>query len=896
MNILNKITFKSLLKNKARTIATIIGIMLSAALMCSVTGAVSSLMGTLYKNAIYNAGYWNIFNMSASASDYDEILKQPSVKEVKYSQILGFSGTLEKSDSGNLKVLGTSSTFSEEDMAVHITEGEYPVSNKEILIPQKYKYSTDLKIGDKVTLEIGDRMLNGENINQSWHEDGEYLEIRETREYTVTGFYEAGSASPFFFSNTNAALTMTDEAMPEDYLYDYYIIFKNPQQYDIPPDEFYYIHLSYTPNSTLREALGKGTTFMVVMLIAAVAVILVGVGSVSLIYNAFSISVSERTRLFGLLSSVGASKRQIRRTVIVEALMVSLVGIPLGIAAGIGIVAVGIAVLTERFGNVGESFGLMIPFTVSINGWAIGAAAVTSLLTVLISAWIPSKRATDISAIEAIHMTTEISDRQIKTSPVTAKLFGLSGVLASKYYKRSKKRYRTTIISLVFSIVLLISTSGFSDIFMTAVIYQNYSYGFDVMAILDEDYPFSDENTPDKLLETFENTDEITNAAYTVQPNYSYHKEIRISNEYVSQRAQRRHWLTDFSYYDTGKRSDWLYGYGNLVLVDDESFKELLKEYNLDEAVFMDPDEPLAVVVDGNRGYEPETGRYTTKKLLDSDNIEIYGYYFDKSYIITSEYSSRNTVFDKNGNGTLQFYADTSYGNGRYVAKEIPIESYVMKTGKVIYEPPYFVDDNYTGLTIIYPISLAGKVYEAFADIKPIYYFFQSDDHTACVQTVASIIDTDSGYVWDYVGRLQSDRNVVSAASIVMYIFVGMIALISITNVFNTITTNINLRRREFAMLKSIGMTSGDFNGMMNFECMLYGAKSLLYGLPISFVILVIFNLIMSQGYDMPFELPWLAICITVAGVFAAVFVTMIYALSKVKKASPIDELKNENI
>ena len=896
MNILNKVTFKSLLKNKTRTIATIIGIILSSALMCTVTGAVSSYMGTLYDNAIYRAGYWNFYDSSASAKDYNVLTEIPSMKEVKYTQILGFTGSLENSGSGNpMKILGTSGDFAKEDMAVHMTEGEYPASNKEILMPALYKYSLDLKIGDKITLEIGDRMLNGENINDHFHNDGEYLEIRETREYTVTGFYEAGRISPLTFGETPHALTLADKDMPDDYLYDYYLIYKNPLQYEIPSRELFYVALSGSPNNTLYDALGRGQSLFAALLAASVAVILVGVGSVSLIYNAFSISVSERTKLFGLLSSVGASKKQIRGTVIMEALMVSLVGIPLGLAAGVGIVAGGITFLTHMFGKeLGGALGLDVPFTMSINGWALGIAVVISLLTVLISAWIPAKRATKISAIEAIHMTTEISDKQIKTSPITDRLFGLSGTLASKYYKRSRKRYRTTIISLVFSIVLFISTSGFSDIFMTAVMYNSFFFDYDVSADVYY-YSFSDGNTPDDLLETFERTDGITNAAYVAEPGYNGYEygRIRMANGYVSQRAQDNHWLIDLSYYETHERSEWLYGKCSLLLVDDESFKEVLREYDLDEATFMDPDEPLAVAIDGNRVFDNEVGRYVTKKILDSDYNEIYGYYFD--YDALPEYWDYDIVYNKDGEASLTYYTYNNHGD-REKLDDLEVESYLMKTGKVIYDYPYFVDTNYNDLTIIYPISLAGKVHESLAELEPSYYFFKADDHAACAKAVETILGTGERNIRDYAGEQQDARNVVTAATVVVYIFVAVIALISVTNVFNTITTNINLRRREFAMLKSIGMTSNGFNGMMNFECVLYGAKSLLYGLPISLVILVILNLLMAQGYDMPFDLPWLSIFITIAGVFAAVFVTMMYALTKVKKANPIYDLKNENI
>lgn len=102
--------------------------------------------------------------------------------------------------------------------------------------------------------------------------------------------------------------------------------------------------------------------------------------------------------------------------------------------------------------------------------------------------------------------------------------------------------------------------------------------------------------------------------------------------------------------------------------------------------------------------------------------------------------------------------------------------------------------------------------------------------------------------------------------------------------------------RREFAMLKSVGMTGKGFNRMMNFECILYGSKALLYGLPAAgFVAWLIYRAI-GVGYDTDFQLPWSAIGIAVLSVFLVVFVTMMYSMTKIKKENPIEALKNENI
>ena len=132
--------------------------------------------------------------------------------------------------------------------------------------------------------------------------------------------------------------------------------------------------------------------------------------------------------------------------------------------------------------------------------------------------------------------------------------------------------------------------------------------------------------------------------------------------------------------------------------------------------------------------------------------------------------------------------------------------------------------------------------------------------------------------------------------NIFAYGFIILISLIAATNVFNTISTSISLRRREFAMLRSVGMTEKGINKMMNYECILYGAKALLLGLPTSCLISFILYKIVSKGMMISFKLPWLAMGIATLSVFLVVFATMIYAMHKIKKENPIDALKNENI
>jgi putative ABC transport system permease protein len=121
-------------------------------------------------------------------------------------------------------------------------------------------------------------------------------------------------------------------------------------------------------------------------------------------------------------------------------------------------------------------------------------------------------------------------------------------------------------------------------------------------------------------------------------------------------------------------------------------------------------------------------------------------------------------------------------------------------------------------------------------------------------------------------------------------------SLIAVANVFNTVSTNINLRRREFAMLRSVGMTDGDFNRMMIYECVFYGAKALLYGLPTAFAVTYFIYNAMMKGVDVAFNLPWVSVGVSVLCVFLVVFVTTLYSVRSVRRANVIDALREEAI
>ena len=142
---------------------------------------------------------------------------------------------------------------------------------------------------------------------------------------------------------------------------------------------------------------------------------------------------------------------------------------------------------------------------------------------------------------------------------------------------------------------------------------------------------------------------------------------------------------------------------------------------------------------------------------------------------------------------------------------------------------------------------------------------------------------------------LEQNRNILFVVDVFTYVFVIMISLIATANVFNTISTNIKLRRRELAMLRSVGMSDSDFKKMMNFECAFYGMRTLLFGPPIAGIISwLIYKGLIIGGADIDFAFPWGSIGISLFGVFFVVFITMLYTINKIKRENIIDALRDD--
>lgn len=908
MNVFNKVTLESLKKNRTRTVVTIIGIMLSAAMTCASTTFVSSMQNFVLRCEIYSSGDWHGAVYDAAYKDYEDIRDSGKVSSAAYAQVLGYA----KIDSANerkpyLYVLGGDVAFGYfETMPVHLILGTLPKDSTEIILPEHLTSNgkVNYKLGDTVTLNVGNRTLDGKRLGQDTPVyaydnemqvevmSGERLENTEPRTYTVVGIYERPAFEDYAAPGYTALTAADTKSAEQSPIHCYFKLHKPAGVYDFMKETGYTQEYRYAYNT--KVLLYSGTapfdSFLTAFYsLAAIIIALIVFGSVSLIYNAFSISVSERTRQFGLLSSVGATRKQLRRMVLFEALAVSIVGIPLGILVGIGGIGITLLLIGDKFSSIVRAD---IPMRICVSWQAVLIAAAIALITVLISAWIPSKRATRVSAVEAIRqsMDIKVSGRPVRTSKLAYKLFGLPGVLAGKHYKRNRKKYRTTVVSLFMSIVLFVSAAAFTDYMMESAEGGLASDQFDLIYAAESDA--SAAMTPDALLELLFSEPNVTGGTYTKKQFL----QGDISREYVTAMFADR--FADFGMESEDRAPKDFSISGYLYFVADAEFNRLLEKYNLKEADYYDRDKPLGIALDRNIELDRRLEKYVTLDTLKGDGCVIEGLY----YVEIDGYYRKDSRIDENGNKVVLYQNRDNENDIIELPYEESFAKYTLRSEKTIEEAPFFVSRSTpVAINMIYPYSMLESVIPeaALNQFRNTEYFLTSSNHAASFENLATML-TENGLssrqLFDYAANAETNRNVITIIRVFAYGFIVLISLIAAANVFNTISTNISLRRREFAMLKSVGMTQKGFRRMMNYECLLYGSKALLLGLPVSCGITYLIYRAVTTAYETSFHLPWAAIGIAVLSVFLVVFATMMYSMSKVKKDNPIDALKNENL
>lgn len=904
MNILHTFTRRALKKNRMRTLVTIIGIVLSMALLTAVIEGAYS--GLVYMRGVTteDTGDWHGYFWGLDDSTAQSVKDQDFIEDVVMTwRLIGYEAKDPETERQPIFVdaLEGDSPL----IASRIKEGRMPENDRELILSSNfYNFAreTDLsayEIGKTITLSIGNRMSpDGEPLSEydsKW--EGETVADAKPVTYTIVGVYR--SFDPSVRGTGYRALTKgqgTGEASV-------FFTVKHPYFFKSVMNR-QTVSQNWRKNASLMRLYGVFNDDVIVSVLygfTVVLVVLVMFGSISLIYNAFSISVAERTRQFGILKSIGATKKQIRASVRYEALVLSAIGIPIGLI--VGYAGIGITLWAIR-----DTISALMPnaetqMRLALHPVALLIAAVIALITVLISAAVPARRAARLQPIEAIRSTADIRTKakEVKTSKLTEKLFGFEGAMGAKSFKRNKKGYRATVLSLFMSVVLFISASSFCAYLTDMVKTVAESSNVDVFAYVPV-YAAKD------VMQQARTFDGVTRSAYSF-----------ILDSGVDGFHADRALLTDaynaIPFHGYTFNNELLDMNMSVLYLEDEAFRALCKASGVDPEPYFAADCPYGVLM--NTGI--------TEQVIDGKRVKYYRYDLFKADALpasveTKEIPKRDGfvweyLYDDETDETKIAYYPESYWH-EVMEGAAETHSYTLDRTRadavltfdeasvpVTYSFDAFVQSDDFCIpsdhaSLIYPFSRLPQ--EAFRSESQAQLYFQTTDHKALTEALLKLFSESefryNAYAGDLAEGREQSRMIVGVVNVFAYGFIILISLIAAANVFNTISTSIMLRRREFAMLKSIGMTEKGMRKMLSYECVIYGLRALLLGLPVSIGVTFLIHRIVAQELQRGFYVPWHSIAIAVGSVFLVVFATMLYARNRLKKDNPIDALKNENL
>ena len=898
-SIFRKFTVKCLRENRTRTLVTIVGIVLSMSLFTAVIEGAYSGINYMAECIIDSQGAWEGYADGVTAAQADALRADPTIKDTALSGDAGWAPIgSENPDKPYLRIVSVGSDISKM-ISIKLTGGRMPENSSEIVLPSHLASNggVQYQIGETVQLECGTRHdTTGRPLTaDSVYSESEELTGTVSRTYTVVGICERPEDEAFGCAGYTAYTTDT----PAETYRCYFTMKDLSGIYDFSakagPEMKVEVHEDMLMVRGVMRDSGLQT---LIYGFAGVLLFLISFGSISLIYNSFSISVSERTKLYGILKSVGATKKQIRGSVLYEALILAGIAIPLGMiigCAGIGITLYCLRDAFRAFIGMGSDASIHL----ALDPGALLLSAAVCLVTTVISAWIPARRAVRVSAIDSIRQTDDvrISRRDVRVSGLTSRLFGFEGMMAAKNFRRNRKRYRSVVVSLFISVVLFVSASSFSSYLMSSVSTVNSSdSGTDIT------YTISRKDADiEGIMKLLSSAGGVTDAIYT----QSVWNGLRFSDGELSVNWQ------DIGGAHTGDNETELYM--DVLFADDASFRKLCADNGLRAEDYYNADAPAGIIYNHYTYHTEIDGRtrWTSGEILDSKALPANCYaVFQKGvdgYVETDmKEIDGQEVYVYYPEETVRRYWNSGdesvFDDAEYITR--PREEMERRVDLTISSA---AGTNVLGMgsgtpVLIYPFAMREAVLgEDLMELVTghTWFGFRTDDHTESFNAMKTAL-TEAGEgtdrLTDYAASRETRRMIVSIVNVFAYGFIILISLIAATNVFNTISTNVNLRRREFAMLRSIGMGNKGFNRMMNYECLIYGLKGLAWGLPAAVLVTYALYRVVGISIDMGFYIPVSSILIAVGSVFAVVFATMLYASGKVRKDNPIDALKNENI
>lgn len=887
MNVLNKLTIKHLTMNKKRTIVTIIGVILSTALMIGIGLLVSSIRDYMVKEVISSTGNYHASIKELTVDNIQDVKEYDSVKKVSYEKGIGFA-YLKETKHGAKRYLYINSVDKNFYDLLNLTEGRFPENDNEIVISDHINNNDEVnyQVGDILSLDIGNRLIHDEEILDNISLNTTYeltddeisekrvdetLNIKYKKDYEIVGIVERSFTESYDAAGYTVFTALDNLDDGEYKAYIEYERLKDVREKTEVIAKSLGLNYSYTDgtnlnlvryNESLLSLAGESKYDNFNTSVAAIIVItlsLISIACIMVIYNSFAISVMERKKQFGLFASIGATRRQLKKTVFFEAFIVGVIGIILGLLSAL----LGIGVVLKIVNHLLSDM-FILELDLVIYPLFIVIPIIFMIMVLIISAYLPAKRASRISPIEAIRLNDDIKikSKKLKTPKIVTKIFGVEGEIALKSIKRNKKKYRITIISLFISIVLFISFSS----------YINYIIGGSRIAtdIIDFDmYVTGQTNSVDNI----EMYSKIKNTVGIKNPLMYYtgfgKTETDLSKYYTNNYKQD---LKEYyeSYENNLLEEERL---NNLLIInyDSDNYTKLKKELGIkeDKSILIN-NYNLSYYMNNNK--KSKTG-VKFKNISELEFDAILQYYKDEQTVNEKLYHFNDLVELKDPPSGIQELIYPDYSAILIVPDHV-FETINNKLITILEEEGFTAGTNFT-ITFNYDKKEeVSKIIEEYSKKSANYFHYG-----------------------DIKEEQQMEKNILIVVNILVYGFITLVTLIGVTSVFNTINTSMLLRKKEFAILRSVGLSPKGFNRILQFETLIFGFKSLLYALPVSFGIIYLIHISMGElvGFG-SIMIPWKAVIIAVVGVFVIVAITMIYATKKIKQENILEAIREENI
>ena len=886
MQILNRLTIRNLKLNKRRTIVTIIGIILATALLTAVATMAVSLKESVTLRSKKVDGDFHLLLYDMTDKEKESVINNRQVESYYETHEVGY-GVLDGcvNDSKPYVYIEALDSDTFEKAEINVTSGRLPEDDSEIVISSHIKTNGGVKynLGDEITFDIGDRTYNGKKLyqNDDYIED-EQLEAKQTKTYKVVGicdrlpYGEEPRTAPGY-----SVITLANKADTSLNKSDIYLRFNKKalkDRYDLTADilgvdktlfnklnsgkledkeiqtlksQLDKTHSYYINNSLIKYEAFYDSSVAFVYNMAAVVMVIIIITSAVCISNSFAISINQKTKQYGMLASIGATPRQIRKNVFFEAAFMGVIGIVAGIGGGLSASYI-LVVLSNKM--LIDTFEMSIVYAPSLSGVLL--SIVLAIVTIVLSALVPAIRASRMSPIMAINHSEDIKikSKSLKTPKLIGKVWGEGGVLAYKNMKRNKRKYRVITISIALSVMTFIALYGFMSLLTDSA--NRYANGNIDLRVYMSSYKNMSVDEADKKVSNIVN---------------------RINNETN---------ITDFTF---------ARGFNGILKDKPKYSADYYEMYNYERGLAEPDNYYINIISLGNEEYE----KYIKKLGISKETAQSGGILVDNTYQYINNGNNVKyfNVYDGYKAGDILTYQAGNTGRGQSTDNNRQSDDttfYDIKIVALSNERPFGYDNAYTS----YGYLIVSDDYMNRIDTKntdSTLLNINCDDPDKAQDILVNEFDIGQNYIVNAAQERRNDEKLILTMKIFLYGFIAIVSLIGITNIFNTVTTGMELRGKEFAMLQSIGMTKREFDKMIRLESVFYGSKALIIGV-VSGTILSYVIYISAGESQLKYTLPLLAIVMSVIVVIILLLGIMKYSIAQIRKQNIIETIRNENI